>query len=95
MATVTIEVTQEDIDNGLSNDCRHCPVARATMRGIPLVHGVSVRGANVTLYPSFSAAGCKAALPTKAKHFIVDFDAGLRVLPFAFDLEVPSDLVAV
>jgi hypothetical protein len=36
MSTLTVNVTQEDIDHGISGNCRNCPIALAVIRALDL-----------------------------------------------------------
>lgn len=81
----TIEVTQEDIDEGISFLCDACPVALAMRRAMgkeifisPDAWGLTRNSNDPTDQP----------LPSEAKHFILDFDSGAPVKPFTFTIEL-------
>jgi hypothetical protein len=74
-----IQVTQQDIRNGVSKSYLECPVALAVKR----------------IYPNFSVAitdkaiwihGQKFMASRSVQRFIKSFDAGLSVMPFGFNL---------
>lgn len=82
---MTIEVTQEDIDKGVPENCSKCPVARAIERTLP--------------NPSPSIAVDPEVIEwfdgdqwqfrytkVKVQTFIERFDAGKPVKPFSFEL---------
>ncbi len=78
-----INVTQEDIDNGLRTSSCKCPIARAAKRefGLPAL-----------ISPSFSLFLLKDyenilfSLPSSARDFINDFDGERPVKPFSFQI---------
>jgi hypothetical protein len=80
-----IEVTQQDIDKGLSNNCFLCPIAHAVKRKMNtdciLVYcdRISVMS---TIFSSYFYK-----LPKKAQTFIKQFDDGKPVKPFTFEIE--------
>lgn len=82
-----VEVTQEDIDTANSHcacRCLECPVALGANRafGQPVtVDGIFLRALN---------SGRGVELPRVAKKFVMAFDLGRPVAPFAFDLELPE-----
>lgn len=81
-----IEVTQEDIDNGIPEDCWRCPVARAVCRVLSASESdISVDGVNIT---HFLGPGDWIDYPTPqlVNEFIEAFDAKSTVIPFSFDI---------
>jgi hypothetical protein len=73
-----IEVTQDDINNGVRHSTCDCPIARAATRafGIPTQVG----------YVSMCPAGFDAVyIPPVASDFISMFDMGVPVQPFPFE----------
>jgi hypothetical protein len=87
MRTVTVNVTQEDIDRGRRGSCGRCPVARAIRRDARLT--------NILVDPFYVVVGLATPafftvhLPRIARRFIEAFDAGRPVRPIAFPLRVP------
>jgi len=78
---LTIHVTQEDIDEGVQEDCERCPVARAVERatGISTVvqfERISVNCQNKVVFVT----------PTYVRIFIKAFDETRLVTPFSFTL---------
>ena len=91
-----IRVTEDDIILGRRNSCRRCPVARAGQRataGLVTVSIINIDG----LYlfrrrPSALGATMRdTPLPPDAAKFVHDFDEGLDVSPFEFDLTFEED----
>ena len=81
--TITVNVTQEDIETGIANDCLHCPIALAIHRSLPgSVPRVRIGG--VTLWGCNSSG--VATLPDEAQSFIYHFDDGVVGAPFQFIL---------
>jgi hypothetical protein len=84
MKTLTIEVTQEDIERGVKQECWDCPIALALFR---------TTGKEWSVAPS----SCRELgtltdyiFPAEATEFIRSFDLGYPVSPFSFKLEVPE-----
>ena len=77
-ATVTIEVTAEDIAAGRMSACTGCPVALAMTRAL----GTETRV--YMLHGEFPDTDEMFALPATVRSFIRAFDAGEGVEPFAF-----------
>lgn len=97
--TITISVTQKDIDVGISGDCFHCPVARAIARRIKRGFVVTVAPDYIDiLKPNFSlltdtfldqqAYSVKA--PLKVEDFIDQFDNHLQPSAIRFKLDLPD-----
>lgn len=85
---ITIKVTQEDIDKGKRANCFACPIALASMRafGLPLDAGhVEAYGLFIG---SFVNGGeyIRYHTPIETIRFMNDFDQGLLVSPFEFEL---------
>lgn len=74
-----IEVTQEDIDEGVAGDCEACPIAQAGFRAT-LSH-TQVMGKRIRLY------GVWRDLPPEAINFVLRFDNGGLVTPFSFEVD--------
>lgn len=71
---MTINVTQDDIDNGVRGNSFKCPVALALIKavGIDMVQA-SLRG----LYGKYAA---------EVSLFIKNYDSFLPVVPFSFEI---------
>jgi hypothetical protein len=80
-----IVVTQEHIDRGIREECRACPIALAIMEALGWTDGVKVENDLVFV------ANAEYPLPTEAQVFVFNFDNGLEVIPFEFELEVMDD----
>lgn len=103
MSIVTIDVTQDDIDNGARGNARECPIARALDRTFPLeplpedaTPGLA-HWWSVTWFVKRYVKGevtVVASLPPAANEFVSRFDHDSEVEPFSFDLVVPDELAA-
>lgn len=81
MRTITINVTQEDIDKGIKNSCFNCALALSAKRALEDAN-LSVGAKTifwVTKLVDFN-------LPQVAIDFIKAFDTNQPVSPFTFDL---------
>lgn len=87
MAKLRVEVTAEDIAQGVRNQAFECPVACALTRS-----GLDHPSAwpSRVYYGPFDAPNGRltAKLPEEAAAFIAAFDDGRPVEPFAFEIEV-------
>jgi hypothetical protein len=84
---VTIDVTQEDINDGEPGTCWGCPIALAASRALPYAEDVSV-GADMLTVGEYDAD-----LPMLASDFVHRFDNGKPTGgPFAFEVELPDVL---
>lgn len=83
MTTYTINVTQDDIDNGVPDRAHLCPIAKAVNRDTG-GRFVSVGSKTILTVP-----GDHQLLPDKAVRFIRRFDNRRRVKPFTFELDLP------
>jgi hypothetical protein len=83
---VRIEVTAEDVRAGARSDSGGCPVALALRRATGGQWWVGGRG----LRPYFPAPphGDVVDAPPQVARFVDDYDSGLPVSPFSFELEV-------
>lgn len=104
MKTITIDVTQEDIDKGVCGDVLSCAIARAFSR---ITDGLLcfVKNYSVSLpFPS-DVIRTEIPLPLKAVDFIDTFDGRKihiknrfntksRVKPFSFQLDMSDELYA-
>ena len=88
MTAVRVQVTQQDIDKDRHTSAT-CPCATAARRAIP---GARIRFGATMWWPGPDTGGFDA--PEKVSRWISDYDLGLPVAPFEFDLDVPDDLLA-
>jgi len=89
---IKVSVTQENIEQGTS-DCRDCPIARAIVEAL-FVNVYEMR-ARVSVGEYIEIAW---VLPSHKREivghtdaslkFLKDFDAGLPVKPFEFELDI-------
>lgn len=92
MKTYTINVTQEDINNGVKGSPRKCPVALAVQRQIPSAR-VFVQTGYYVKRKLFSSRQIDFKIPYQVGNRIVSFDfghdfAGEKMEPFTFQLEI-------
>lgn len=86
-----VNVTQEDIDNGLVGEATGCAIARAVNKHLSVKDEASVTGNAV-----FEVGGDKYLLPKKGQMFVKRFDADKKsVKPFSFALRKykPKELI--
>ncbi len=86
MATVKVEVTEDDVKHGKQLDCLECPVARAVSR-------LFNRPMHVGLFHVYDERTSQyiGNLSLSAQEFIADFDDVLtkeNAKPLSFDLEL-------
>lgn len=82
-----IQVTQEDIDNGVRASCKFCPVASAIRRAFNNKAVVRTYNLDVSINDKL------ILLPLEAVDFILLFDAEVKVKPFEFELDLTNTLV--
>lgn len=92
----TIGVTQEDIDRGQRCDSHFCPIAMAVIRHITpdVIVDVTYRVDLSWLGDNYEEYDVSIPLPHPVQYFIGRFDAGHRVLPFDFQLDLPVEVLA-
>lgn len=97
MGTVTIEVTQEDIDNGVGGNCAYCPVARAAARAFPDKPMVRVGSNILWVFDTLDTRRPRMeyTLPVKASDFIARFDkhGPEAVAPFTFTIDTSEGVI--
>jgi len=93
-STMTIEVTEEDIRRAERNNSFHCVVAQAVARTITDATNVDVDTQSIRFSVPVSKDGtCERWLywtPYRVQQYIIDFDAGEQIEPFAFQLRSPE-----
>jgi len=82
MKKIIIKVTKEDITKGVEKGTTTCPIALAVKRISPFVLRY-VLGIDI-----WDTEGNRYSMPLKAQNFIINFDAGEKVKPFNFKLEI-------
>jgi len=82
---IEVSVTEEDIRNGFTNNCRYCPIANALRR---MGYDPRVDGLDIVLIGEGSKDVC-VSTPDVANEFIKRFDDMEPVKPFTFELEIP------
>lgn len=89
MPTIRIEVTAEDIANGVKQAACSCPIALAIRRARPDASYVEVDG---DVFVELGGVHHYARLPGPAMDFVANFDAAdmdrsMSPAPFAFEAE--------
>lgn len=82
---VTVDVTRNHIQRGTRSNCGYCPIALAIKEIIKGPYDFSVRAASIC----FTKRSYQ--LPESAQNFICDFDAGWKVIPFSFELDIGEE----
>jgi hypothetical protein len=89
-----INVTAENLFDGTALDARQGPIALAIAEalGIPESHRVSVvPGGHIRIYAPIRSQGHSYHLVPSLNQFIEDYDAGVTVEPFSFELFLHSE----
>jgi hypothetical protein len=76
---LTVNVTAEDIRNGVREASRRCPIARAINRTLNVEDGVEVCEFHIQ-----TDDDTMFSMPAEATRFVEDFDHGKPVEPFEF-----------
>lgn len=89
---VRVEVTQNDIRKGRRGDCANCPIARAVKR-VTRVQNALVEDDGTI---SFSKRDNIVIIPAseKRERFISKFDAGEKVEPIVFLMNIPKSVLS-
>jgi len=80
---ITVQVTQEDIDDGIPDNTYDCAIACAVKREF-IGYTVNVGKHGMYIWPTGESELQCYALPGEASDFIGDFDSGIPVEPFKF-----------
>jgi len=82
-----IDVSQSDLEKGVANDCKRCPIARALLRQLPDLESVEVD--TNALWFHFGCIG-KTAIrtPPGLAEKINEIDDDKPVKPFSFRLVI-------
>lgn len=91
---VTINVTQQDIDNGKTCVSSDCPVAWALNRVLKTGHWSQIGNPSFTIWTNNEVVH-QAYLPSPVGDFIRRFDSFLDIDPFTFQLELPERMLNV
>lgn len=91
---VSVEITAEDIAQGIEGDCEACPVARALGRATG--DGVSVDSDVIVFHGRHARQHFSMNTPKEFAIFITRFDGfgAEHVEPFSYDLTLPAWIVA-
>ena len=89
---VQIDVTQEDLDEGVRCSFRKCPIARAIRR---VFGGSWSVGSYTAVYRDDSRSFIYSVdLPREATVFMRAFDTGDMLAPFSFEVGIPDAVKA-
>lgn len=91
-SSVSIEVSQGDIDTGIHDGGKQCAIALGTMRRFR-VDDVYVNGEGITIIDERGAV-CELSIPTEAVDFLDRYDGNETVYPFTFNSVVESFTLA-
>ena len=91
MSFITIQVSQEDIDEGKPRNCSICPVALAVNRHLKPCYVSEVDPYDITIYECNergTAMTCKfIPRPREVNRFINEFDTLKTGKPFSFQID--------
>jgi hypothetical protein len=88
MKMITVNVTQQHIDDGERMECKTCPIALALNEQHPMPKPWRVGNTTSRWREETPFGWCR--LPLAAQTFIGDFDFQRPVQPFTFEMEVPE-----
>lgn len=104
MTAVTVQVTADDIANGVPGNCGLCPIALALHRILTDEATAMVRVVEQDIEwrsaiegESVPALPVPVPLPRRATQFIFDFDNlndRSHLEPFSFEIDLPGELLA-
>ena len=86
-----IVVTQDDIDTGIRFHATQCPIARAIIRMFKPLGWFSIGPHRVFI--TQDTLDYTVLLPSEAASFMLSFDCGRAVQPFAFDIDLPDSFM--
>lgn len=96
MDKIKIQVTQEDINKGISGNCTECPIALAVLRALPHFQMVRVGHDMIHCWVfaedkekgrwHYNAGNRTYDIPREAQDFIRDYDRDRPVEPFEFEI---------
>ena len=87
---ITIQVTQEHIDEGTEGRCTNCPVALAIKEHLKPEYQVKVFGSHYNIN-----SDTPLYLPDKVTYRINRFDDGFGMEPFEFELAIKQQYLKV
>jgi hypothetical protein len=93
---IRFDMSQEDVDLGVREDCENCPAARCIIRTLGLVDVVPVvTTGDVRFWPRFGNQHrvAKVDAPDNLGDFVIDLDTGEDVRPISFDLDIPDEVL--
>lgn len=84
---IKVIVTEDDIKRAHKNDSYHCVVAQAVARAVKTATNIDVDMQTIRM--SVGSERLKYLTPYAVQGYIVAFDAGEKIEPFAFQLRSP------
>jgi len=85
-----VTVTAEHIANGERGECMGCPVWLAITDALPGLAYLAVFIQDIQLRPDPDDDDAEVEMPAEVLDFVRDFDLGLPVEPFTFELDYPA-----
>jgi hypothetical protein len=89
METITVRVSQDHINRGISGNCERCPVALALLEAFPEAKSVGVDADLIEIYYQGTVDSDEFGTPEAAAVFISNFDDNIVGEPFEFELGNP------
>lgn len=90
---IVVEVTEDDIRNGVKKNCNKCPIALALHRAIPTAKWVEVAGDFLAWGNGEDIYEVDCSDISEVWDFIADFDWGISVSPITFAINPPAHWV--
>lgn len=87
---VLVRVEQRHINEGKAKSCGSCPLARAINDALGRDIAPLGVGVNNTSWWGNPFGDIGGTLPFDASAFVVNYDAGLPVEPFEFEIRIPD-----
>ena len=81
-----VEVTQDDIDKAVRGNSHSCMIAEAIKREVPHARNVAVDIQTIRLTDTKGKRRVSFLTPPKARFGLLDFDRGVPVKPFHFEM---------
>ncbi len=94
---VRIDVTENEIRDGVRENCLCCPAARAINRVLnPVRYHVVVTEDRISIRGNSSGSILfQCETPEVVDEFICEFDGDIEVEPFSFPLDIPQEFLAI
>lgn len=80
--SITVQITDSDIAEGVASNCEKCPIALAVQRLFP-DHGVSA-AVRIVVFNRETGETIVYLTPSHARDFMENIDLGKYTMPFTF-----------